>query len=455
MATQSADMKRVRFNLDQHENIDSMIASDDLGGQWDFLKYLLTLREEFNVNSVVDSLVQKGVVSADAGTEIFRQGNIRAQIEMCIQEVMKGGPGAYTSICETLREHGYSNIVDALGGDGSMSALVPELSELPALGARPKDSYQGNYSQEYYQGNHSASSSHSTEDLSVTGRKMALSALSREAKTSQKEFSVIVERQHELEKQLVQVMKSLDTAKDMLIRERQEKLGLRDQLKGRDEDLVNMQKKYLELQKAMGILRETNNKYHEKVTKLQIENEQLRKGMKDKNNLEVELTEKNNELSRLKEQLEKQERQMINQEKTIVQKLSMIESVVSEHKRLVEGQDKLNEKISKQASEINRLADEKSDSQGQIASQQRQLNFQQAQIVMLQESMQRLESHFTGGSSSGHLDMTAPGSPDNRNNRYMALSKGVTLKPFNTTGKVENSKNTHWKNDMPGAKKYR
>ena len=39
------------------------------------------------MNSVVDSLVQKGVVSADAGTEIFRQGNIRAQIEMCIQEV--------------------------------------------------------------------------------------------------------------------------------------------------------------------------------------------------------------------------------------------------------------------------------------------------------------------------------------------------------------------------------
>ena len=38
---------------------------------------------------------------------------------------MKGGPGAYASICETLREHGYSNIVDALGGDGSMSELVP------------------------------------------------------------------------------------------------------------------------------------------------------------------------------------------------------------------------------------------------------------------------------------------------------------------------------------------
>lgn len=454
MAAQSAD-KRVRFNLDQHENIDSMIASNDLGGQWDFLKYLLTLREEFNLTSVVDSLVQKGVISADAGTEIFRQGNIRAQIEMCIQEVMKGGPGAYSSICETLREHGYSNIVDALGGDGSMSALVPELSDLSALGARPKDHHQGAHTQEYYIGSHSSTSSHSVEDLSVTGRKMALSALTRDAKSSQKEFSIIIERQHELEKQLVQVMKSLDTAKDMLIRERQEKLGLKDQLKGRDEDLVNMQRKYLELQKAMGILRETNNKYHEKVTKLQIENEQLRKGVKDKNNLEVELSAKTEELTKLKDQLERQERQMANQEKTIVSKLAMIESVVSEHKRLVEGQDKLNDRIAKQATEIIRLSEEKSGSHEQIAAQQRQLNFQQAQIVMLQESMQRLESHLTSGSGVGHMEMTSPGSVDNRNNRYMALSKGVTLKPFSTTGKAENSKNTHWKNDSTGAKKYR
>ena len=289
----------------------------------------------------------------------------------------------------------------------------------------------------------------------ITGRKMALSALTRDAKSSQKEFSVIVERQHELEKQLVQVMKSLDTAKDMLIRERQEKLGLKDQLKKSDEDLINMQRKYLELQKAMGILRETNNKYHDKVTKLQIENEQLRKGMKDKTNLEVELGAKNEELNKLKDQLERQERQMLNQEKTIVSKLSMIESVVSEHKRLVEGQDKLNDKITKQATEITRLSEEKSGSQDQIASQQRQLNFQQAQIVMLQESMQRLESHLTVGNGVGHMEMTSPGAMDNRNNRYLALSKGVTLKPFNTTGKIENSKNTHWKNDPPGAKKYR
>ena len=281
---------------------------------------------------------------------------------------------------------------------------------------------------------------------------MALSALTRDTKTSQKEFSVIVERQHELEKQLVQVMKSLDTAKDMLIRERQEKLGLKDQLKKGDEDLINMQRKYLELQKAMGILRETNNKYHEKVTKLQIENEQLRKGMKDKANIEVELNAKNEELIKLRDQLEKQEKQMMQQEKTIVSKLSMIESVVSEHKSLVDGQNKLHDTVAKQATEITRLSQEKSGSQEQIVAQQRQLNFQQAQIVMLQESMQRLESHLTAGSGVGHIDS---GTVDNRNNRYLPLSKGVTLKPFSTSGKAENSKNTHWKNDPPGAKKYR
>ena len=60
-------------------------------------RYLLTLREEFNVRSVVDSLVQKGVISADAGTEIFQQGNIRSQIELCLQEV------SYHSVLSTER----------------------------------------------------------------------------------------------------------------------------------------------------------------------------------------------------------------------------------------------------------------------------------------------------------------------------------------------------------------
>ena len=90
-----------------------------------FCRYLLTLREEINVNSVVDSLVQKGVISADAGTDIMRQGSTRAQIELCIQEVMKGGGPAYSSLCETLQEHGYNNIVDALKGDASVTSVVP------------------------------------------------------------------------------------------------------------------------------------------------------------------------------------------------------------------------------------------------------------------------------------------------------------------------------------------
>jgi len=74
---------------------------------------------------VVDSLVQKGVISADAGTDIMRQGSTRAQIELCIQEVMKGGGPAYSSLCETLQEHGYNNIVDALKGDASVTSVVP------------------------------------------------------------------------------------------------------------------------------------------------------------------------------------------------------------------------------------------------------------------------------------------------------------------------------------------
>ena len=63
------------------------LFSQDAAHEFLFYRYLLTLREEFNVTSVVDSLVQKGVISADAGTEVFRQGNIRSQIEMCLQEV--------------------------------------------------------------------------------------------------------------------------------------------------------------------------------------------------------------------------------------------------------------------------------------------------------------------------------------------------------------------------------
>lgn len=291
---------------------------------------------------------------------------------------------------------------------------------------------------------------------------MSLGALARDTKASQKEFSVIVERQHELEKQLVQVMKSLDTAKDMLIRERQEKLGLREQLKSRDEELVGMQRKYLELQKAMANLRDTNNKYHEKVTKLQIENETLRRGIKEKDVIEGELRERNSELMRLKEVLSKQEQQMKTQEEQIVQKLDMIERVVGEHKGLIDGQDKLTRKMSQQQTDIVRLSEEKLEAQNQMAAQQRQLNFQHAQIVMLQEQMQRMEAHITQGATGGTLRPeslppvnTHPTTPvgDGRGGRYIAsLSKGMNLRPFNAQGKLENSKNSFWRSD-PASKK--
>ena len=284
---------------------------------------------------------------------------------------------------------------------------------------------------------------------------MSFTSIVKDAKASQKEFAVIVERQHDLEKQLVQVMKSLDTAKDMLIRERQEKLSLRDQLKTRDEELVDMQRKYLELQKAMGNLRETNNKYHEKVTKLQIENEQLRKAAKDRTNLQLELDEKNAELNRLRNELEKQDSRMKTQEQQIVEKLNLIEKVVNDHRGLVDGQENLNKKVAKQATEIVRLSEEKADAQNQMAAQQRQLNFQQAQIVMLQEQMQKLELHVTGTTSDHSPHVPSTPVTDTRGSRYLAsLSKGLSLKPFITQGKLENSKNTIWKNDT-GGKKYK
>lgn len=299
------------------------------------------------------------------------------------------------------------------------------------------------------------------DDMAVQGKKMSLGALTRETKASQKEFSVIVERQHELEKQLVQVMKSLDTAKDMLIRERQEKLGLRDQLKVRDEELVGMQRKYLELQKAMANLRDTNNKYHEKVTKLQIENEQLRRGVKDRNDMELELRERNTELLHLKDVLDRQEQQMKSQEEQIVQKLDMIEKVVGEHRGLIEGQDKLTKSMFQQQTDIVRLSEEKVEAQNQMAVHQRQLNFQHAQIVMLQEQMQRLEAHMGQGAAgitrpeSLPPVNTHPSTPVNetRGSRYIAsLSKGMNLRPFNAQGKLENSKNTYWRSD-PASKK--
>ncbi|XP_052769067.1 keratin, type I cytoskeletal 10-like [Mya arenaria] len=455
MATPTAEVKRVRFSVE--EDRDSHNSDEAFEGQWDFLKYLLTLREEINVNSVVDSLVQKGVISADAGSDVMRQGTPRAQVELCVQEVMKGSGPAYRSLCETLQEHGYTNIVDALKGDANLSSIVPEFSDV-----------HGNTTPRLLR-EHWSQRDSVVDGFSVQGKKMALSALSRDAKASQREFSVIVERQQELEKQLVQVMKSLDRAKDMLIAERQEKLGLREQLRSRDEELVAMQRKYLELQKAMSSLRETNNKYTEKVTRLQIENEQLRKGVRERHELESELRERNGELGRLRDQLTEQEAKMRSQEEKIVSKLAMIERVVGEHKTLVDGQEKLTKKINLQANDIIQLHEEKDEAASQMAAQQRQLNFQQAQIGMIQEQMQRLEGSLGGGGGGGGAGGTYGGSSsraeslpplpstpgnDGRNSRYIhALSKSMNLnRPFNPYGKLENSKNMLWRGDSSGKK---
>lgn len=93
-----------------------------------YSRYLLTMREEFNVASIVDSLVQKGIISADAGNDVMRQYNARAQIEACILEVMKGGTPAYRSLCETLEEQGYGSVVDALRGQGSVTPIPGKIT---------------------------------------------------------------------------------------------------------------------------------------------------------------------------------------------------------------------------------------------------------------------------------------------------------------------------------------
>lgn len=82
------------------------------------------MREDFNIKAVVESLVQKGIISADAGTDVVRQRHQRAQIELCIQEVMKGGAPAYISLCDVLDEHGYNSVVDALHGTPTVPGLI-------------------------------------------------------------------------------------------------------------------------------------------------------------------------------------------------------------------------------------------------------------------------------------------------------------------------------------------
>ncbi|KAK3576288.1 hypothetical protein CHS0354_036023 [Potamilus streckersoni] len=443
MATSSfTDGKKVRFKIDEDE-----LEDDGFSGEWDFLRYLLTMKEDLNVAIIVDNLVKRRVLDPSNREEILKQTTERARIELCLNRVRATGTNAYTQFCDALRDTGYSNVLDTVATDGeeflsSLDGLV-----LPVgFPAKNKGQEASNLSGGFLQ---------VSDDLAVRGVKMSISSLSKETRASQREFTLIIERQTELEKQLTQVLKSLDTAKEALIRERQEKIGLREQLRLKDEDLATMQRKYLELQKAIGSVKETNNKYHDKVTKLQIENEQLKKAGKDKANLETELSDKNRELEHLKMQLKHQEKQICLQEETIINKLNLIEKLVSDQRDMAEGHDKLKQQVNKQAEDIYRLSSEKNESSNQVSAQQKQLNFQQAQIVMLQEQMQRLENHLSLNNpimeeqeqpqqqqqQHGHH-------PSTLGKKYLSnLTKSVHLRPFNASGKLESSKSSFWKED--------
>jgi chromosome segregation ATPase len=285
------------------------------------------------------------------------------------------------------------------------------------------------------------------EKLAIVGVKMSLSTLSKDTKASQREFSTIIQRQSELEKQLAEVMKTLDSAKDALIREREEKAQLMQQLRFKDDELVDMQRKYRDLQNAMGKLKETNNRFHERVTKLQIENEQLRKSVKDRSNLQIDLTEKSQQIKDLKKTIEDQEKQISSQENMINKKLNMIEQLASDHQRLADGQIKLEDLLVKQSDNIMRLSSEKESAHQLLVQQQKQLNSQQASLAALQENLERLEmTVLTQQEQQNVLAILPPTDQNYRGKKQPTTTKPMMVRPFNASGKVENSKNSFWKN---------
>ena len=283
-----------------------------------------------------------------------------------------------------------------------------------------------------------------TGDLSIVGRKMALSTLSKDAKTTQKEFNTIVQKQSELERQLMDVMKSLDAAKEALIRERQEKQELQELLKKRNDEIADVHRRYRDLQNAMSKLKETNNKFHDRVTKLQIENEQLRRQAREKSSMQTELNEKQAQIMELKSTIEDQSKQIHHQESVIDQKLSIVEQLAVDHKRLADGQIKLEDLIKLQSDQICRLANDKEDANHQLSVQQRQLATQQASIAMMQEHLERLELSMAAHAEQQSVLAIYPQDPNNRNRRQPLTTKPTFSRPFNT-GKTENSKNMHWK----------
>ncbi|XP_062568420.1 uncharacterized protein LOC134230594 [Saccostrea cucullata] len=417
---ETKDQRKVTFNPDVEQ-------AYLLDGKWSFLRYLLTLNEEINLQIVCDTLEDRGVLTPSDKDDVLQQGTYKDRIDTCIQRVLKSCPSGYNQFCEVLKDCGYNHVVENLRTEREDADSISKYTlnsedfyektakdiSMPWDGSSPLNT----------------SFSEREEKLAIVGVKMSLSTLSKDTKASQREFNTIIQRQSELEKQLADVMKTLDSAKDALIREREEKAQLLQQLRFKDDEIADMQRKYRDLQNAMGKLKETNNRFHERVTKLQ------------------NLNEKSQQISQLKRTIEDQELQISNQEHVINKKLSMIEHLASGHQRLADGQIKLEDLLVKQNEEIMKLGSEKESAHQLLAQQQKQLNTQQASLAILQENLERLEmTVLTQQEQQNVLAILPPSDQNYRGKKQPPTTKPMLTRPFNTSGKVENSKNLYWKN---------
>ncbi|XP_071165015.1 golgin subfamily A member 6-like protein 25 isoform X1 [Mytilus edulis] len=425
------DIRRVRFDTEVDETI--------LTGKWSFLRYLLTLNEEINLQIIADTLEDRGALSPDEKDVILQLYNYREKVELCLGTVMVSGPNSYTTICEVLRDCGYGHIVESLKADDEESDKYLQLVQPKRFMLSSKDRSTIHSSQ--------ASKTSKTDPLAIQGVRMAINTLSKDAKASHREFSAIITRQEELEIQLEEVMASLDNAREALIKERHEKVSLQEKLRLRDEDLVEMTKRYRELQKAMVKLKETNNKYHERIQKLQIENEEMRKMNTDKRELQEELEKRNEEIKHLKDTIEAQSKKISEQESLINDRLAVIDQLANDHAKLADGQVKLEKIMSGQSDNIARLASNKEHTEKIIDTQQQQINLQQATLVMMKEQLEKLENRMNQQDNQHNVLGLQPAEPNNRSRRQTSNSpaKQVHQKPFMAAGKQDTSKSAYWR----------
>ncbi|XP_071165016.1 golgin subfamily A member 6-like protein 25 isoform X2 [Mytilus edulis] len=402
-------------------------------------RYLLTLNEEINLQIIADTLEDRGALSPDEKDVILQLYNYREKVELCLGTVMVSGPNSYTTICEVLRDCGYGHIVESLKADDEESDKYLQLVQPKRFMLSSKDRSTIHSSQ--------ASKTSKTDPLAIQGVRMAINTLSKDAKASHREFSAIITRQEELEIQLEEVMASLDNAREALIKERHEKVSLQEKLRLRDEDLVEMTKRYRELQKAMVKLKETNNKYHERIQKLQIENEEMRKMNTDKRELQEELEKRNEEIKHLKDTIEAQSKKISEQESLINDRLAVIDQLANDHAKLADGQVKLEKIMSGQSDNIARLASNKEHTEKIIDTQQQQINLQQATLVMMKEQLEKLENRMNQQDNQHNVLGLQPAEPNNRSRRQTSNSpaKQVHQKPFMAAGKQDTSKSAYWR----------